>query len=124
VDQEYQKNPKFRPETAGAPIAYTKKPALYSEFSKFVEANGVERENFCPSINIYINSKELLECFTKVGYKTTPEEVQSIFVDNKCENSEYLSMDIFYSKLTCWANTKKYNYDIIELQAQADKVNY
>ena len=122
VDQEYQKNPKYRPETAGVPASYSKKPLLYNEFSKFVEVNHIDREAFCPTMNIFTNPKELLECFNKVGFKTTPEEVFSIFVDNKCEKTEYLSMDIFYAKLTCWGDAKKYNYDVNGLQRQADNV--
>ena len=120
ADKQYIKPTKARPETAG--IRTQLKLPIYSDFSKYVSTNNIDRETFCSSINIYITPEEMQDYFSKVGFKATSEDVRSIFIDNKCEKEGYLAMELFYSKLTCWTNHKKPTYDVEGLRSQADKV--
>jgi len=83
---------------------------VYGRFSKFVNDNKIERDEFCRPIHIFITQEELQEFFQTVAFPVSKDEVFLIFKDHNAHKTGYLPMEEFYSKLRCWKNYKPKDY--------------
>jgi Ca2+-binding EF-hand superfamily protein len=54
----------------------------------------------------YITGKELITFFGNVGLKISQEDAYSIMADHNSEQTDYLNVEDFFSKLTCWKDKK------------------
>jgi hypothetical protein len=75
---------------------------IYTKFSDFVSQEKVSKDGFLKDNPMYVTKSELTECFKLVSFPITNEEIESVMKHHNAEKTDYLLIDDFLSKLSCW----------------------
>lgn len=75
---------------------------IYENFSDFVTRDKVKRDDFLKDNPMYVTKYELLQWFLNVGFAITDDEVEAIMKHHRADKTDYLLIDDFMAKLTCW----------------------
>ena len=67
-----------------------------------MKSSQLDRADFCRSVNIYVTTDELIECFAAAGVAISKEEADAVMQHNNAHKTGYLLMDDFYAHLKVW----------------------
>ncbi len=82
---------------------------LYDRISDFALRNRIQKDDFLKDNPMYVTKKELKERFENINFDIKDEELTAIMAHHNADKTDYLLIEEFVEKLSCWRSSEEFN---------------